>query len=130
MSNLPFTDQRGRLRRVVTSALQGTTYASSREEEAGRLLVIEADKPGGYRVVLRFRGVRSAESTGDPVVGSPLRLQSVGAPGNFFQRLVESSLQKRLAAESRVTIQAGAARLDIVCQDAEWWEEPGTAGGQ
>ena len=123
-------DPRDRLQRIISNALDRTTYESSREEESGRLLVIEARKTNGQRVVLRLRGVKSSESSSEPSTGGLLRLKGVGPPGNFLQRLAGWPFHKPFQAEYRVTIQAGTARLDVVCQDAEWWQEPGTTGGQ
>ncbi|MPZ48741.1 MAG: hypothetical protein GEU75_05410 [Dehalococcoidia bacterium] len=121
---LRFTDQRERLRRTVRNALDGCEYRASREEKGGRLLMIEARRGDGRVIVLRFRGVKEADASQAPEPGSTIRLLSVGSPsrlaliGLFVPIL-------RLPGEdyARVRIEIGAARLDIVCQDAEWWED-------
>lgn len=129
MPAIAFTDQRERLRRIVESALAGATYESSREED-GRLLVIEARRPAGGRVYLRFRGVQRSESTQALAPGSSLRLASVGSPGgSSLLDLVLPFLRffRTRSNALRVRIEAGAARLDILCEDAEWWEEEAAA---
>jgi hypothetical protein len=128
-----FTDQRERLRRTVQNALDGAIYESSRREEDGRMLVIEAKRPDGRRVGIRFRGVRESEASEAPLPGSSLRLRGVdsAAPlsviGFFFPFLRPGS-----GGVARVRIEIGTARLEIVCEDAEWWEgtgAPGDSGG-
>ena len=126
MPALAFTDQRERLRRVVRNAIDGCAYEASREEEGGRMLVIEARRPDGRRVGLRFRGVRSSEATAEPASGSTLRLGSVG--GFSLLRLLFPVHRPSGFESVRVRIEAGEARLDIVCEDAEWWEEEMPAG--
>jgi hypothetical protein len=72
---------------------------------------------------VRFRGVRSSEATDAPAAGSALRLQSVGSASGFSLLAFFFPFARRAGANaSRVRIEAGAARLDIVCEDAEWWE--------
>jgi hypothetical protein len=123
---LGFTDQRERLRRIVANAIDGATYESSRSEADGRLLVIEARRAGGQRIVLRFRGVRQSDATAMPPPGSALRLGGVSADRvscvGFFIPVIGPILSRSSGA-SRVRIEAGATRLDIVCEDAEWWED-------
>ncbi len=127
MPALAFTDQRERLRRIVENALEGCTYASSREEE-GRLLLIEARRQDGARVYLRFRGVERSEATADPAPGSSIRLAGVGAPrgGSLLDFLLPFRRLFRPRSNAlRVSLAVGGARLDVVCEDAEWWEETG-----
>jgi hypothetical protein len=117
-----FTNQRDRLRRVVENALANATYESSREED-GRLLVLEARRrPDGKYVVLRFRGVRQSDATETPVSGSSLRLVSIGSAEKFSLLRLFFPFARAGSGAARVRIDAGAARLDIVCEDAEWWE--------
>jgi hypothetical protein len=123
MSALAFTDQRERLRRIVESALTGATYESSREEEGGRMLVIEAKRADGRHIGLRFRGVRDSEATEAPAPGASLRLKTVGSAEKFsLLRLFFPLARTPGSGAARVRIEAGSARLDIVCEDAEWWE--------
>ena len=129
MSALAFTDQHERLRRIVANALDGCAYESSREEEGGRMLVIEARRPDGRRVGLRFRGVTASESTALPAVGDSLRLAGVGSGTGFsLVRLFFPFLRSPGFGHARVRIEAGAARIEVVCEDAEWWEEESPAG--
>ena len=126
MPALAFTDQRERLRRIVENALEGCTYDSSREEE-GRLLLVEARRQAdGARVYLRFRGVERSEATADPAPGSAIRLGGVGAPRGSgildfvipFRRLFRPR-----SNALRVSLAVGSARIEVFCEDAEWWEE-------
>ena len=120
-----FTDQSGRLERIVSNALEGATFQSSHSEEGGRHLVIQARRPDGQLVTLRFRAVQDAEAISGTAVGSPLRLKSVsaGPTGCLPLGLFFPQFRGILRGVCRVRIEAGGAQLDIVCQDAEWWEE-------
>jgi hypothetical protein len=125
---LGFTDQRQRLRRIVENALDGATYEASHSEADGRLLVIEARRAGGQRIVLRFRGVRRSDADAMPAAGTTLRLQGVSADRVSCIGVVIpiiGPILSRSSGASRVRIEAGATRLDIVCEDAEWWEDEG-----
>ena len=123
MSALTFTDQNGRVRRIVEAALgAGSVFEASRSEENGRHVVIEARRGDGQGVGVRFRGVRESTMSSDPEGGAALRLRSVGAPGLNLLRLVLPGMRSVGSGYVRVRIEAGAAMLDIVCQDAEWWE--------
>lgn len=135
MPALAFTDQRERLRRVLHNALSGSAYESTRSEEDGRTLLLEARRADGRRVGIRFRGVRDSEASQAPAPGSELRLRGVGSADRFsFLGLLFPLLRPTGIGYARVRIEAGGARLDIVCQDAEWWEddaapaEPGGSG--
>jgi hypothetical protein len=119
-----FTDQRERLRRIVHNALDGTKYESSRPEEDGRLLVVEAKRPDGTIVAVRFRGVRSSDADALPAAGTSLRLQSVSTGGGFWLLgLLIPAFRGLPRGTARVRIEAGSTRLEVVCEDAEWWEE-------
>jgi hypothetical protein len=133
MSALGFTDQTQRLRRIVSNALDGASFEASRSEEEGRHVVIEAKRPDGRPVTVRFRAVRDAEATGSPAVGTQLRLKGVSAGGSGCLLPFVSKLFPALRAvprgASRVRIEAGEAELDIICEDAEWWEDEPPSGG-
>lgn len=123
MPALAFTDQRLRLRRILANALEGAAYDSSRTEEGGRTLVIRARRRDGQPVTVRFRGVRQSEADVEPAAGSNVRVRSVGAANRLSFLALLFPFLARDAGASRVRIEAGAARLDIVCEDAEWWED-------
>ena len=129
MSGLSFTDQNGRVRRTVEAALgDGSVYEASRSEEEGRFVVIEARRADGQGVCVRFRGVRESTMSSQPEAGVALRLRAVGAPGLSLLKLVLLGMRNVGGGYVRVRIEAGAAMLDIVCQDAEWWERaPGAS---
>jgi hypothetical protein len=119
-----FPHPKNRVRRIVEAALADSTYVSSQSEGDGSQLLLQARRTDGRRVSVRFRGVRESEATAEPEFGTPLRVVKVGN-GNSFN--IVSTLLPILRPpgppHARVTIQAGSARLDIVCQDAEWWED-------
>ncbi len=126
MPELAFTDQTDRLRRIVSNALNGTTYEGSRvEEEDRRHLLIEARRPDGRQVSVRFRAVKDSVATDEIPAGAQLRLNSVHAGGGCFlpSRLFPHLFPNIPAGSSRVRIDAGDVRLDIVCEDAEWFED-------
>ncbi len=124
MPKLAFTDQKERLRRIVSNALDGTAFENSRLEEDGAHLLIEARRPDGQLVSVRFRGVRDPEATEMPAQGSALQLDSVGSAARFsLWSLLLFFLPRPGSDKMRVRIRAGGARLDIVCEDAEWWED-------
>ena len=119
-----FPHPKNRVRRIVEAALANCSYVSSRSEGNGSTLLLQARRSDGRRVNVRFRGVRESEATSEPEFGTPLRVVSVGN-GNRFNLLsvVLPILKPPGPPHARVTIAAGSARLDIVCQDAEWWED-------
>jgi len=129
MPALAFTDQRGRLRRILENALANATYDSSERESDGRLLVLHAHR-AGRAVTVTFRGVHDSKATQEPAPGEPLSFKSVQMrsgllslldlllPDTFFPQI--KSIRPGYA---RVRIEAGAAHLDIDCQDVEWWED-------
>jgi hypothetical protein len=125
-----FPHPKNRIRRVVEGALEGTTFVSSQSEDGGKAVVIQARRTDGAQVGVRFRGVRESETTAEPAPGSPLRVRKVGS-GNKFSPLsfLLPILRPPGPAYARVTIEAGVSRIQIVCQDAEWWEE-GVSSGQ
>jgi len=126
-----FTDQGQRLRLIVSKALDGASFSASRAEEGGRHLVIEAVRPDGRRVAVRFRAVQDAEATTGTNVGSLLKLRKVqaGPTGSRLLGLLFPAFRGIPRGVCRVRIDAGSAQLDIVCQDAEWWEDEAQPGG-
>jgi hypothetical protein len=117
-----FTNQKERLQRTLHNALAGATYRSSNAEEDGRMLVLEAARGDGRIVSVRFRGVSKSEATREPRSGSPLSIKAVTLRGRSLLALLLPSLRAIPAGSARVRIDIGGARLDIICQDAEWWE--------
>ena len=115
-----FTNQRDRLHKVVENALNGATYLSSRDED-GRVLLLEAKRAGKY-VFVRFRGVRQSDATATPESGAGLRFIGVGSADKFSLLRFFFPFARPGSGAARVRIEAGSARLDIVCEDAEWWE--------
>ena len=116
-------DPSQRLRNIVSRALVGCAYVGSRREES-HTLVIDARRSDGTAVHLRFRGVQDSESTAMPESGAALRLAGVGSADKFsFLGLLIPPILRRPSSAWRVTIEAGKARIDVVCQDVEWWEE-------
>ena len=124
MSALAFTDQRGRIRKILENALPGATYVSSVRETEGSTLLLTGRRADGKRVNVRFRAVRESDASAEPPVGSALRLRKVGDATKFsLWRILIPFAYGHSPTYARVTIDAGDARLDIVCQDAEWWED-------
>jgi hypothetical protein len=62
-------------------------------------------------------------SGAQPEPGTPLKLHSVKRDGVSLISRIFPLFKPPGAAYARVTIDAGAATLTIVCQDAEWWED-------
>jgi hypothetical protein len=89
------------------------------------MVVIEALRTDGRRIHLRFRGVTKSDATLEAVPGEALRLRSIGRATRFS--LLGLLFGGDSHGASRVRIDAGKTRFEIVCQDAEWWEEPGWA---
>lgn len=86
------------------------------------MLVLHARRGDGRLVHLRFRGVKESSASAEPEPGSPLAVKGVGSATPFWSRFLPVFLRTASQA-SRVRIEAGAARLEIVCEDAEWWED-------
>ncbi len=126
MPALGFTDQRTRLRRILDNALEGAFYDSSEREAAGRVLVLHAHRADGRPIAVTFRGVNDSQASQEPPVGASLRLKGVDllSPGPLS---LLGSLFPQFRSPgpgyARVRIEAGVARLDIVCQDVDWWED-------
>jgi hypothetical protein len=129
MSALGFTDQRVRLRRILQNALAGTTYESSEREGDGHTIVLRGRR-AGRAVTITFRGVDDSTATVEPAPGASMVLRSVTLRSGlmaFVDFLLPDMLFPQAKAVrsgyARVRIEAGTARLDIVCQDADWWED-------
>jgi hypothetical protein len=124
-------DPKHRLTSIVRQALDGATFVASRAEEGGQHLVIEARRPDGRLASVRFRAVSDAEASAGTAVGVPLTLRSVdsGPSGCLPLGWFIPALRGIPRGVSRVRIDAGGAKLDIVCQDAEWWEDEATPPG-
>jgi hypothetical protein len=132
---LAFANQEQRIQMVVRNALDGTTFIASRSEEDGRHLVIIGRRQDGRMAAVRFRAVREASATTGTAVGVPLRLAGVkGGGGGLLSLLLGwfiPAFRGVPRGAARVRIDAGGAKLDIVCEDAEWWEnEPAPPGAQ
>ena len=111
---------------MLDNALSGTTYVSSETEENGRMVLLKARRQDGTLVNVRFRAVSSSDATDEPAAGDTLRPGSVRAGGGGCLMLLGGwipALRGVPRGYSRVRIEAGEARLDIVCQDVEWWED-------
>ena len=126
-----FTDQRGRLRRVLENSIEGALYDSSETEDDGRMVVLHAHRPDGKRVSVRFRAVSSSDATEAPQPGSVMAVRNIDLVNTGCLSMLSFAFPRFRSpgpGYARVRIDAGGARLDIVCQDAEWWEDDaGTA---
>ena len=129
MPALGFTDQRERLSRILENALTNTTYESSEREPDGRVLVLHGRR-AGHPVTVAFRGVHDSTTNQEPSPGAPLSFKSVQVRSGLIALLdfllpdaLFPGIKSVRSGYARVRIEAGAARLDIVCQDAEWWED-------
>lgn len=116
---------------VVGQALDGTVFEGARAEENGRHLVIEARRQDGRKTAVRFRAISDASAANAVPAGAALRLRGVqaGPTGCLPLGWFIPALRGIPRGVSRVRIDAGDARLDILCQDAEWWEDDAPPGG-
>jgi hypothetical protein len=120
-----FPGPQQRIKRVLDQAFVECSFASSRMEDGGKAFVLQARRSDGRSVGVCFRGLRQSDVPSDrqPEPGAPLTVRSVKREGvslvsRFFPIFVPPGPEY-----ARVRIDAGPATLDIVCQDAEWWEE-------
>jgi hypothetical protein len=129
LNAVAFVDPHSRLRTIVSRAVEGCLYESSTREEGGGRLVIIARRTNGAKVHLRLLGVQDSESTALPETGSRLHLAGVSSQrGTWFWKLfLPNVFHHHSTGEARVRIKAGTALMEIVCQDAEWWEDPSGA---
>jgi hypothetical protein len=121
-----FTDQGQRLRRILANSLEGSVYDSTVAQDGGRMLVVRAHRSDGGVVNVRFRAVKDAEATKYPDAGGIMHVRSVDIdPGGCLSLvgLLIPRFRGPGKGYSRVRIDAGASRLEIICQDAEWWED-------
>jgi hypothetical protein len=102
---------------LLASALEGATFVSLREDR-GRLLL--EGRRGIRSVHVRFLGVREQKLPEPSPDAAVMRVKAVGQSGSLVRRLLMGS---HAMNPSRVTIQAGDAEIEIVCEDAEWWED-------
>ena len=125
MGDITFVDPHARLTTIVSRAVEGSIYESSMKEEGGRL-VITARRANGVKVHLRLLGVQDSEATTLPTAGSRLHLAGVSSErGSWFWKLfLPNVFHHHSTGEVRVRIKIGTALMEIVCQDAEWWEDP------
>jgi hypothetical protein len=114
-------DQRARLRNLVNNAVAGASFESL-EQDGGFLRLLHAVRPDGRRVHLRFLGVKESKTSANPQPGSPLSLRGIGGTARFWEVFLPFFLRTSSNA-ARVRIEAGAATLEIVCEDVEWWED-------
>jgi hypothetical protein len=114
-----------RIRRILQNALTDCSFVASRSEDGGRSFVLQTRRSDGRGVGVRFRGVRDANpgATRQPDPGTPLKVRSVGRDHVSLVSRLFPLFKPPGPAYARVRIDAGPATLEIVCQDAEWWEE-------
>ena len=121
-----FPGPQDRVRRVLDSALVDCTFVSSMTEDGGRTFVLVARRGDGRSVGVRFRGLRDADDADPqrkPEAGTSLSVRSVKREGGSLVSRFFPLIKPPGPMYARVRIDAGPATLDIVCQDAEWWEE-------
>jgi hypothetical protein len=121
------TDPRLRIRNTLTQALSGTVYDSSRRD-GDTVFVLRVRRATGKTADLRFLGLKTCEVDMEPEIGSALTLRGVGSPDSSLLRLFVPRVLRGPSFSSRVRIDAGKARLEIVCEDVEWWEDDAPAG--
>jgi hypothetical protein len=120
-----FPGPEARIRRILETALVDCAFVSSHAEDGGRQFVLQARRSGGRGVGVRFRGMKDAapETMRSPDPGTPLKVRSVKRDHISLVSRLFPIFKPPGPAYARVRIDAGPATLDIVCQDAEWWEE-------
>jgi hypothetical protein len=119
---IPHVDPRARIRNTLRAALTDCTYASS-HKDGDHVLVLEARRANGKQVNLRFLGLKSSDTDAEPAAGTPLKLLGVGDPDSSILRLFTPRMLRTPSHSARVRIEAGPAKLEIVCEDVEWWED-------
>src|SRR6266568_9498789 len=128
LSDVTFVDPHSRLRTIVSRAVEGCIFESSTQEAGGRLVIL-ARRTNGAKVHLRLLGVQDSGSTTLPETGSRLHVVGVSSQrGTWFWKLfMPNVFHHHSTGEVRVRIKAGTALTEIVCHDAEWWEDPSGA---
>ena len=112
-----------RIKRILDNALGACTYISASKDADAHMLVLHTLRTNGRRVGVRFRGVKESETTGEPTSGASIKVRSVKKEGGSVVGRLFWIYKAPELPNARVRIDAGPATLDIVCQDAEWWEE-------
>ncbi len=122
-----------RLREAVRHALEGCAYESSSTKDG--VFVLDARRPDGRKVQVRFLGVKSSTAEPRPPAGASLALQRVQSARKLslldivlFWRLFSGPSYGTDLHARRVTITAGETQIEVVCEDAEWFEEQPTPG--
>ena len=120
-----FPGPEARIRRILDQALVDCTYVSSHTEGDGRTFVLETRRSNGRSGGVRFHGVRDAapQDVRRPDPGTLLKVRSVKRDSVSLMSRFFPIFKPPGPVYARVRIDAGPATLDIVCQDAEWWEE-------
>ena len=113
-------DHKDRIRHIVKSALDDTSFMSL-EREAAASLVLKVRRSNGTGIGVRFLGVSESSSDVAPEPESRMVLRDVTGTGPLWTILIP--ILRKPSYSVRVRIEAGAARLEIVCEDVEWWEE-------
>jgi hypothetical protein len=119
---IPHIDPRARIRNILTAALNGCSYSSS-HKDGDRVLVLEALRANGKQVHVRFLGLKTSDTDTEPAIGAPLKLVSVGDSDSSLLRMFIPRVLRTASHSARVRIEAGPAKLEIVCEDVEWWED-------
>ncbi len=119
---IPHHDPHARLRTVVRTAFRDAMYESAEPKEGGQF-IITGRRSDGRKVHVRFRGVTDAEAS-DPSLEGPLSLASVRSAERFslLRLRFPFGYHAPTVGSSRVRINAGKGTIEVVCQDAEWWE--------
>jgi hypothetical protein len=118
----PHIDPRARIRNIINRALSGSTYQAS-HKDGDRILVLEARRANGKQVNVRFLGMKSSDTDTEPDRGAALKVVSVGEPDTSVLRVFMPRVLRVPSHAVRVRIEVGKAKLEIVCEDVEWWED-------
>jgi hypothetical protein len=123
MHEFPGPDHR--VRRVLEQALINCNYVSSGPEEGGKTFVLRVSRSDGRSVGVRFHGLRDGmpDDGRRPEAGGAITVRSVKREGGSLVSRLFPIFVPPGPIYARVRIDAGPATLEIVCQDAEWWEE-------
>jgi hypothetical protein len=113
-------DPVARIRHILGRALEGCTFEAF-HREGERALVLDSRRNGAH-VGLRFLGLKTLHVDGSPEKGERLRLLGVSNPDGLLRTMMPAILRGP-GQGTRVRIEAGKAKLEIVCEDVEWWED-------
>jgi hypothetical protein len=91
---------------------------------------LELRRPSGEHIAVRFLGVQDSVASEEVPVGASMRLRDVGSgrPFSLLGLLFPFIFRPTAVGSARVRIEAGSARLTIVCEDAEWWQSEAAPG--